>query len=75
MCDHIIVIIPGHTICSECGLYISPIMNETSRHHPIGEPLVKKIYTHQTRFNKLLKRLLMLSSPPPKKVFIYLEKK
>ena len=75
MCDHNICIIPGFEVCNICGLVIFIIINEVSRSHPIGEPFSKKVYTHSTIFKKLFNRLTLQSSPPPLKVFKYLEGK
>ena len=77
-CEHEITVIDGvFKICTECGLLLKNVVNtlETSRNHPWGEPIGNKVYSHKSRFRKLLNRLLMTSSPPPEKMYVYLETK
>ena len=72
MCDHDVVHHLGYEMCDICGEMLSLILEETNRYHPIGEPFNKKKYTHTTKLNFLLNRLIMHSSLPPHKVFKYL---
>ena len=77
-CEHQNIIIEcSCEICTDCGVVLrnAIYVTETSRNHPWGEPIGNKVYSHKSRFRKLLKRLLMLSSSPPAKIYNFLEKK
>lgn len=72
---HTIIIYNGIRICKECGESFGYELNplETSRSHPWGETFTVKMYSHRTRFKKLLSRLFMNLSPHPAKLYEYLE--
>ena len=77
-CEHNTTIIDcSCEICTICGLVLknSILTTETSRHHPWSEPIGNKVYSHKSRFRKLLLRLLMSSSSPPAKVYDFLKTK
>lgn len=76
LCEHEIIKYQGFEICCICGKYIREYYeNIYQRSYMWGEVLNVKIYTHSTRFRKLLKRLMMKSSPPPTNVILYVKGK
>ena len=75
-CEHNILMDNGLEVCRECGEIVGEYYDiKYPRSYYWGEPMSVKIYTHNIRFKKLLSRLLMLSSPPPTKVIVYVKSK
>ena len=76
-CEHITIFHDnGLEVCGECGEILGAYFDiKYPRSYFWGEPVNIKIYTHNTRFKKLLSRLLMTSSPPPTKVILYVKSK